>query len=142
MTYTEKIQKLIVALNTLTTETKISWAPFPEYIELTNNIYAKKYMVEYNRYLYSSGTHPIISEYTSKACSISGGAIFLVNFIETKSERNYYILAYQDSPNRPIKELTAQTDFQNELMALSISISSQEDPGFQFIDEIINLANE
>jgi hypothetical protein len=143
MTINEKYENFLSSLINLTNAGKAEWHQLWELASQGHdtNPLLDMYLVGYNRYLYSSGHHPIIDEYQSRYAEIANGKIYLFQF--SKRGNTYYVIALQIGRGSII-EINNDLLLQDELKDLyELIINMQEDYSTnEYIDRIIKLATE
>lgn len=147
MNYNEKVRRLVESLDNLTEKNLVQWIPISEYMDSVKNRYLKRYLIEFNSYVYDFYEAPYIEEYRSYCATINGGIAYLFTFAVYEgygksNKKNYYICAIQSSIRSEVIALTDESIFQNELQQLYEKIENSMLKVDVFVDSIIKLSDE
>ncbi|MEG1725929.1 MAG: hypothetical protein RR313_11095 [Anaerovoracaceae bacterium] len=144
--YNEKTKALIESLGKLTDSEKIQWMRLSKYVSNYQNQELRSFLIENNRYIYSSGNASILEESKSLCAMIDTGIVYLLMYKPRKGKEHpeSIICALQESAAGKIITITNKETFQDESKNLKEKIDKilNENRLNIFWDRVIALANE
>lgn len=140
MTFDEKTKELIMALGTLSKKKKIKWISVADYMQTEMNRSLKKHLIECNKYAYSFINNFTVDEYESLCTEYKDGMVYLFKNVNRKKE--FYQLGLQTNTVASIVLFNDESSFQKELNDLIEKIGISQEPVDQYMQAIIDEANE
>ena len=132
-----KINELIISLNSLTKKNELKWESIESYVNSSWNERLRYFIMETNEYNNEYDyENPFLVESKSYYTSFNTGLVFIFYFKYNKGD--YYIIALQNSSFSSIIELNNRSTNQESLKALYNIVENQFDDVSKLIDFIIS----
>ena len=132
---------IINAVKKLTQRERTDWVTITEYINKYNNGPLKRFVIDHNKYQYTSKNYPIIRECFSFCTELADGIVYLFSFEMNISGEKFFLLGTQQSHTSDLYMINDRDDLQEELTELCQAIDNSRNKNTNFLEKIIDMAN-